>query len=437
MNPQRIPGCARIPALLIVVPILCAPDSARAGLYEVFAPASGVRTRPGLLYQFRYFDPDGTAPTEGAESLPRPAPALSLSFFDGLLQPILLVRTIYSTTLEDETSVETSDGRTIPVRSRSADPSLYGHREGFLLDSAEFGLKGRHRNSGLYWAIKAELIPREKDGNRSSDYLKDALMGWNLYPWMDIRVGRMKVPISQANMKPTEQGLLVFQPTLDLLVPKRQLGAQVTVGDPWQVLAVTGGIFNSTGLAVEQIRRSDQIAYTARAEVRLHRLLKALKSNPLDMEFTLGGSFAWVKEAFDPPTEHRWLGADMRFHLWLFTVEGECMFKDFYTSPPGDSSRRADRGWGWHLDLQVAVWPGILDLTGRVEAGDGDRAVRGSGTSLSIDETSKQKRLWVTGGVSLHLAEQVRLDLNWIHRREEEGLSFDNDMFVALLQVAL
>lgn len=427
-----------LPSLLLV-PVAAAallfPRPSQAGLYEVFAPSSGVRTNPGLLYRFRYFDPE--TPTEGTGAPPRPAPALKTSFFDGLLEPVLLIRTLYSTTREDSRTVATGNGQTLTVRSWKADSSLYGHREGFLLDSAEVGLKGRHRDSGLYWALKAELIPREKDGNRSSDYLKDAYLGWNLYPWMDIRAGRTKVPISQANRKPAEKGLLIFQPTLDLLVPKRQLGVQMTVGDPWRVLALTGGVFNSTGLAVEQIRRSEQIAYTARAEIRLHRLLQALKANPLDLELTLGGSFAWVKESFDPPTEHRWTGADLRFHLWIFTVEGEFVLKDFYTAPPGDPSRRADRGVGWHVDLQVAVLPGVLDLAGRVEAGDGDRQVRGTGASLSIDETSRQKRLWVTGGLSLHVAEQVRLDLDYIHRREAEGISLDNDMVVVMLQVAL
>jgi len=423
--------------LLLAMVLGLEPTEARAGLYEVFAPSSGVRKSPGVLYSLKYFEPTPQESGETGEPLPRPAPALKTSFLDGLVQPVLLVRTIYSTTLEDEATVQGSNGQPLAVKSWRADPSLYGHREGFLLDSAEIGLRGRHRDSGLYWTVKAELIPREKDGNRSSDYLKDAYVGWNLYPWMDLRVGRTKVPISQANLKPTERALLIFQPTLDLLVPKRQLGAQITVGDPWQVFALTGGIFNSTGLAVEQIRNRDQIAYTTRAELRLHRLLQAVKRNPLDLELSLGGSFAWVRQSFDPPTEHRWLGADLHFHLWLFTVEGELVFKDFYTAPPGDPSRRADRGWGWHVDAQVAVWPGILDLTGRVEAFDGDRAIRGAGASLSIDETSKQKRLWITGGLSLYVAEQVRLDVDWIHRREAEGVSLDNDMFVAMLQVAL
>lgn len=423
-----------VPCLLIAACLL-APSAAQAGIYETFAPFSGVRANPWVLYRFQYFDPD--VPTTGEESPPRPLSGLKVSLADGLFQPVVLVRTLAAYTHVDRVNLTTADGKTLTVSSDKMDPSLFGHRAGFILDSVEFGFKGRHQSSGVYYQVKAELIPREKDGNRSSDYLKDAFLGWNLFPWMDLRVGRMKVPISQANLKSTEKGLLIHQPVLDTLTTKRQIGAQITVGDPWQVVGLTGGVFNSTGLAVEQIRRADQLQVAARAEFRLHRLLRAVNVQALDFEATLGGSYSWVKENFDPPTEHRWLGADIHLHAWLFTVEGEFVRKDFYSAPPGTPGRKADHGYGWHVDLQIQAWPGLLDLACRIESMDGDSAIRGAGTTQSIDELAKQKKSWVTAGASVKVTNEARVDVNYLHRIENEGLSFDNDMVVVLFQYAL
>ncbi len=420
---------------LLAFAVLTPPSVARAGLYETFAPFSGVRANPWVLYQFRYFDP--AVPTSGEDSPPRPLPGLKTSYLDGLVQPVVLMRTLAAWTHVDRINTTGPDGKTLTLSSDQMDPSQFGHRVGFILDSVEIGVKGRHAMSGVYYQVKAELIPREKDGNRSSDYLKDAYVGWNLFPWMDLRVGRSKVPISQANLKPTDKSLLINAPVLDTLITKRQIGAQITVGDPWQVFAVTGGVFNSTGLAVEQLRRSDQLQYAARAELRVHKLLKALDRNPLDFEATFGGSFSWVKENFDPPTEHRWLGADVHLHAWLFTLEGEFVRKDFYSAPAGAAGRKADRGWGWHADLQIQAWPGLLDLACRVESMDGDLAIRGTGATLSIDELAKQKKLWITGGASVKVTNELRVDIDYVHRVAKEGLAFNNDMVIVLFQYAL
>ncbi len=422
-------------AMLLFVVGSIIPCDARAGLYEIFAPFSGVKSSPGVLFRFQYFDPEVTIGQEN--SPPRPLQGLKTSFLDGLIQPVLSVRTLATWTHVDRATITTADGKTLTVSSDKMDPSQFGHRTGFILDSAEIGLKGRHQMSGVYYQLKAELIPREKDGNRSSDYLKDAYVGWNLFPWMDLRVGRMKVPISQANMKSSDKSLLIQSPTLDTLITKRQIGAYVTVGDPWQVFTLTGGVFNSSGLAVEQIRRSTQLQYAARAELRLHRLLNAVKVKALDFEATLGGSFSWVKENFDPPTEHRWMGADLHLHAWLFTIEGEFVVKDFYTESPGAAGRKADRGWGWHADLQIQAWPGLLDLACRIESMDGDSVIRGAGATQSIDELAKQKKMWVTAGISLKVTNEARVDVNYVHRIEKEGISFNNDMAVVLFQYAL
>jgi hypothetical protein len=418
---------------MVALIVLSIPDVSLAGIYEVVAPGSGVRGDPGVLFGFRYFR---ITTQEGAD-LPRPLPGWRPLFLDGLIRPVVLVRTIVSSTLEERRSVTTADGRTLTLDSANADPSPFGHREGFIVDSVELGLAGRHRASGVYYRVKAELIPREKDGNRSSDYLKDAYVGWDLYDWMDIRVGRMKLAFSQAGQKSTEDRPLIYAPHVDTLVPKRQVGAHVGVGDPWGVARLIGGVYNSTGLAVEQIRDPDQLLLTGRLELRVGNLLRAVRVDALDLELTVGANVAWVRENYDPRTEHRWFGIDGRLHIWLFTVEGEWVVKDFFTAAPGNADRKADRGWAWHVDLTVHALPGVLDLGFRVEEADGDRAVRGFGTGLSIDELARQKKRWITVGATLHVTDQVHLAFNYIHREELEGFRLDNDVFLGLLQVAM
>lgn len=420
--------------VLVVQGVLTAtPRPANAGVFEVAAPGSGVRGQVHRLYDWRAFRPA----TASQEDVPRPLPGWRPHFLDGVIRPVLLVRTLVASTLEERRQVQTADGRTLTLDSAKADPSPFGHREGFLVDSVELGLGGRHAPSGIYYRVKAELVPREKDGNRSSDYLKDAYVGWDLYDWMDIRVGRMKLAFSQAGQKSTEDRPLIYAPHVDTLVPKRQVGGHVGVGDPWGVGRLIGGVYNSTGLAVEQIRRADQLLVTGRVEFRVARLLRALKLDALDLDLTLGAHVAWVKENFDPRTEHRWYGVDGRLHLWLFTVEGEWIVKDFYTAAPGNADRKADRGWAWHLDVTVHALPGVLDLGARIEEMDGDKAVRGLGTSLSIDELARQKKRWITVGATLHVTDQLRLAFNYVHRDELEGFRLRNDVFLGLLQLAM
>lgn len=370
--------------------------------------------------------------------------AFSLKFLDGGIQPIALVRTLGVYTQEDKRTVVldrinpvTGENEILELDTTKMDPSLFGHRQGFVLENAEIGIKGRVKSAGMYYQLKAELIPREKDGNRSSDYLKDAFVGFDMFSWVDLRVGRMTIPFSQANMKSTEAMHFIYAPTLNTLSSKRQLGAMITAGDPWQVLMFRWGVFNSTGLAVEQIKRSAQLLNVARAEIHWDRILAAIGRSAADLELVTSFNVAYTDEEFDTQAEHRWIGADAHFHLYLFTIDGEFIVKDFYTAPPGNESRSADRGIGWHVDLTVEAIPRILDLNVRYEEMDGDDPVRGESSTMSIDELSRQKKRWITAGVSLHLMDQVRLEFNYIHRDELEGYKFDNDVFLTMLQFAL
>jgi len=375
-------------------------------------------------------------------ALPGPASAGTWEegpmFTDDRLQPILLFRTLFVYTQEDTRTVAGPGGQPLVLDTTKMDASQFGHRDGFVLDSVEVGLKGRFEETGIYYQGKFELVPREADGNRSSDYLKDAYAGWNKFKWLDVAAGRMKIPFSQATLKSTADQELVYAPTLTTLTPKRQLGVRVSGGDPGRIVRLSGGVFDSVALATEQLNSTDQLLYVARLDLRVDNALRALNLHFLDFEWNLAADVAWVKQNYDPPTEHRWVGFDSRLHLWRFTLEGELVLKDFYAGDLlPDGTMKADRGWGWHVDLTGHAWPKVLDVTARLEEMDGDTVVRGAGATLSIDELAKQKKHWFTVGVIWYVTERARLDFNYVQRRELEGYSFDNDVFLGMFQYSM
>ena len=414
---------ACLPGLALAQAASATPD-ASAPASAVVTPAPPRQPRFGLWEHVTLKDGD-------------PVPPDPLNLFGGRLRPILLFRGLLVQTFEDRYTVPQGNGKPdLVLDSSKMDPSQFGHRRGFVLDSVEVGLQGRF-DSGFHYLARAEMIPREKDGNRSSDYLKDAYFGWNRYAWLDVRVGRMKVPFSQENLKPTAKQALIYSPVVDVLTSKRQVGLLVSGGDPWEVARLSAGVFNSTGLAVEQMKVFSQMLYVARLDLRIDRLLKALKVRAGDLEVNLGTNVAWVKQNYDPPTEHRWVGVDAHVHFWRFTTEAEFVLKDFFDPAAAGGVRKADRGWGWYTDLTFQAWPGVIDVTGRVEEMDGDRVVRGSGSGLSIDEMALQKKRWITAGVSLYLSRQARLDIDYVHRTALEGYNFKNDVVMGMFQFDL
>ncbi len=359
------------------------------------------------------------------------------SWLDPRIEPLVLVRSVFAYTLEDQPTVTDPSGKSFTLDSTKAPRSAFGHRRGFVLEDAEVGLRGRFNELGLYYQVAIESVPREKDGNRSDDYLEDAFFGWDAFTFLDLRAGRMKVPFGQANLQATAERDLPYAPTLDVLVPKRQLGLRVSGGDPWGASRLHVGVYNSVSGAQEELRFLEQLLYVTRLELRIHKIMQAAGTKWLDFECTLGGSFAWTEESFDPPTEHRWVGADLHLHLWRFTLRGELVIKDFFRAENADGSKIADRGLGWSAELTTELVEGLLDTTVRVEETDGDDRALGFGASLSIDEAALQNKRWVTVGLGVTPWRFARISANWIYREELEGYSLDNDVFLLLTQLAL
>ncbi|MCG3172720.1 MAG: hypothetical protein GMKNLPBB_00875 [Myxococcota bacterium] len=410
------------------VMVLLAAAPASAGLYEeVFEGASG--TAAGVV-----------APENEEDCAPLYMPAAKAKLFDHRLEPIALIRPIFVGTFEDV--AQTTDAKTgaaREVKSSAMDPNFSGHRQGFVLENAEVGLGGRFNDSGVYYKVMFELAPRGRDGNpRPGDFPRDIYLGWNKYTFVQGQIGYMRVPVSQVNMKPTAQRPLVYSPVLEVNLPLRVLGAKLSGGDPWQIVKVTGGVFNSDPSAVQQMRRFDQLLLTGRFDLRVDNILRVAKAHFMDFEMNLGASMAYVGERFDPPTEHRWFGLDARLHLWRFTLEGEMLSMDFF-KPALAGNLDASRAEGWHADLIIHAWPRVIDVIFRIEQYDGDTELEnGLGNPPNTQDTLPANKRWYTGGVNLYLTNRTKFALNYMHREELEGFNFPmNDVVMGLFQFDL
>lgn len=315
-----------------------------------------------------------------------------------------------------------SGGVTSTLDPRKADPSPFGYRQGFLIENAQIGLKGAF-SSGLYYQGNVEFVPREKDGNRSPDYLRDATIGYRYQKWVDVRLGWQKAQYSQANLKGAAQMTLPYAPTFDFLMPQRLMGVSVIGSEPGERVKLAVGAYNSAKQSSEQMRDNDQLLVTARVELAADKFF----AKQDDWQWRLGANIASVERHFDPPTQHRWVGIDTHARYKRVSLEAEYTVNDFYQPALGNGSQRADRAWGWHADLSVAL-PWDLNLTGRMEEMDGDQAERGKNTSLNIEELSRQKKRWITVGLGWRPVSHARCIAAFAKRDELEGYSRHDDV---------
>ena len=338
-------------------------------------------------------------------------------FFDARVEPSVLLRTSFI--LSDHGAVLVNG---VSQDSSTVNPSLYGYRQGFVLENAQFGLRGRFNDDGLYYAVQLELVPMDKQGNRTTDYVRDAYVGWNRFNFLDVRLGYQKVAMSQANLKPTQEMLLPYAPTFDMFTPLRELGLTVAGQDPGKHFKLTLGVFDSTKQASEQMQDPKQMMMVGRAEVNLDKFFGP------DNGFTwrVAGNFGYVEKYFDDGQQRMWFGGDTRVKFWRLEMEAELMQVQFKTAPQPDGSQSVHAGMGWHVDLTGWLLENKLSVTGRLEQTDGDTSFT-DGTSLLAQTILPQKKQWITLGVGYTLAPAARCLVAYVHRTELEGLSYDND----------
>lgn len=445
---MRVGGIAALIPFLITIPVIALAEDKPA--VDPTAPAASPATPQAAAAEKKPDTPFGLyeALTAGTirwipyDMWDKPAkrpmaemlltPAFEKKYVSPYFEPMVMLRTLYVTTLEDSWVDERGRERSSTELRRT----FFGHREGFVLENMEIGIKGRVNNVGIHYGLVLEAVPREKDGTKSEgDYLKEVWVGWNKYSVFDVKVGRIKVPISQANLKSTHDQPLVYKPLLDTLLPKRLIGASATLCDPWGIAKLHGGVFNTAKEAHEQLFSTESLMYAGRLELAVDRIFDVAGINTgRFFNLSLGASIAYSKNNYDPRTEMRYLGLDAHLDLYIFTMEGEVLFKDYYGE--GTQEDNAYRGMAWHFDFTARVWPTVMDLTFRIEEADNNNELVidfADTAGMAMD----QNKMWMSFGLMIHAARQFDLSFNYVIRREAEGREFNNDMFLGLAQFHL
>ena len=338
-------------------------------------------------------------------------------FFGERVQPTGLVRAslVYS-----DGGITSAQGKNYD--SKTINPSQFGYRQGAVLENAQFGIKGKFTDEHVQYAIKVEMVPREKDGTFSnSAFLRDAWIGWNGWKYLDVRLGWQKAPFSQANLKSTEDFMLPYQPTFDVFTPQRLLGLSVAGVDPDGRWKVTLGAFNSAKQASEQISDWDQTLYAGRAELNIDKFL-----DKPGFAWRVGGGAAQTKTYFDNGEKRLWFGVDTRAKWRFLEAEAEYVQMQFFAAAAKDGSQPVHTASGWHAELSGWIIEKRLSLTARIEQMDGDdTVVDGQGTD--VQTIAPQNKRWVTVGVGYNPSRTSRCVLAYIHRQELEGLTWQND----------
>ncbi len=339
-------------------------------------------------------------------------------FVDARVEPTALLRT----------SIVASDHGPVMLNgvavgdTNQLDPSQFGYRQGFVLENAQFGLHGRFDDSGMLYAVQLEMVPRDKAGNGTTDYVRDAYLGWNRYNFLEVKLGYQKVPFSQANLKATQEMLLPYAPTFDTFTPLRQLGATVAGQDPGKHFKVTLGAFDSTKQASEQMIDPKQLMLVGRAEVNLDKFV----GQNSGFTWRVAANGAYTQKYFDDGQQRLWFGVDTRAKWRFLELEAELVEMQFALAKAADGSQPVHSGQGWHVDLTGWLLPQKLSLTGRFEQMDGDTTVI-DGQSLLQDTIVRQKKQWITVGLGYNIIPQSRCVLAFMHRTELEGLNLAND----------
>lgn len=94
-----------------------------------------------------------------------------------------------------------------------------GRNNGFVLDSARFGIDGRNRDYNIFWRVSLEGA---SDVVRSTNVpigslsvrLRDAFGRWDPLPWLGVQVGQFKAPFQEEELRGTN----------DLLFATRAVG---------------------------------------------------------------------------------------------------------------------------------------------------------------------------------------------------------------------
>ena len=389
------------------------------------APAPTVESISGTFAP----DPPDPAPSKANPFADIPPPPLAFDL-PGDFRLVLQGRIQVRATLFDMDEPESND----PVVY--GDPNL---REGFSIRRARIGVAGSWKgflnfelNGG--WDNRYDATGHSPAGGLM---LRDAWFGLTPVAAFGFELGQGHVPF----------GRQPVTSSAELVLPERSMAAALMSPDREPGLVIRGALGPkeaSKALPVDGFKYAISITNGATGfqgdpdpKPRLAgRVQLDLFSSWHDVEsgydqpgfgLSLGGSgyHNWALEANTLA-----FAADFGVRIWRVTLQGELMYAkatptfDIEGIPELLSERQA---LGWYVQASVVVVPDWLEIAGRVEGYDDNRALNDAGDRLDI---------W--GGVTLPLLDgRLKTQFFYVHRSELDAHKTPNDTLMLQVQARL
>ena len=253
--------------------------------------------------------------------------------------------------------------------------------------------------------------------NQTTNPLQDMFLTYHFTPNVRVDVGQEKIPLSSEGLQASnsldviEKALFISQ---GKLADVRDTGLQVKAD--WNQVHGTVAVLNGEGENQNNLSGAPQKAIGGRVTF-----------TPLNSNLTVGADA--LSERAATGFEHERLGADVQYKNDKLTVRSEYEAALGEYSPTlgttsgafGSASLDNKRGYGWYGHVGYKLTP-KFELVARYDTFNPDRS---SSTNREED--------WL-GGFNYFLANNARLQFNYIHKMFHNGTPIDN-VFLAQFQL--
>jgi len=287
--------------------------------------------------------------------------------------------------------------------------------EGFRIRRARFGFGGSLHNHWKYY-----LAVDMRDAVVGGNEVLDAKIAWTRFAFAQVSLGVDKVPFSFFNLQSSSRLELIERPiTVQMITPDRRVGATV-LGEFYNLQYAVGLYNGSDGV----IQGNTMAGIAAAAQVQYHIFGKPEEFVPGPFRLSLGGGFMYNDgAAVDAVRASGHL--DMR--IFRIRLQGEFLWESTTTDqdPAVQPTQAGDvKRWGAVGELTVFLWQEYIQMAIRYEYLNDN----------NVYSTMGSQQIF-SGGLNGYLFKhKLKLQLNYTHRQEIDGISIDNDIAFAMIQ---
>jgi len=293
--------------------------------------------------------------------------------------------------------------------------------EGFRVRRARFGFGGTlFEDWTFYLAADLKDALYAAMGKDYGNEILDARITWCRFPWLAVSAGINKVPYSVLALQSSSRLELIERPvTVQTIAPDRRVG--VTLSGAALGLEYAAGLYNGS-TSVTSGNQMGGLATGVRVQYNILGKPRAFVPGPL--RIAVGGGFMYDQL---PSVDAVRAAGNLDVRFFRARLQGEFLWEHTVTDErPGSSAvEKGDTSrWGVVGELSAFVWRELVQLAFRYEyLKDNERL-----------STLGEQQLFV-GGVNVYLyRHRLKMQANYIHRREVEGKPWENDVAFAQIQ---